>query len=76
MWKACKVHAVLVTYQRGDQYDCLATNPAGHYAWLSPGKDPLVYVVLTDAGQETLTPEEFAQRFGWQNNPAQLQLAQ
>ena len=29
----------------------------------------IVYVVQTDKGQETLTPEEFAKRYNWKNDP-------
>ena len=30
------------------------------------------YVVRTERGQETLTPPEFARRFGWKNDPDQV----
>ncbi len=32
-------------------------------------EDELVYVVQTDDGQQTLTPQEFAAKYGWKNDP-------
>lgn len=47
-------------------------NSDGHFAG-SPGVEKeLVYVVQTDAGQETLTPEEFSKKYGWKNDPAKV----
>jgi WD40 repeat protein/serine/threonine protein kinase len=44
-------------------------SPQGHYDG-DPGiAKEFVYVVETDAGQETLAPAEFTKRFGWKNNP-------
>ena len=37
-----QVHSALITLKRGDHYDCLAANPAGHYVWLSPAGPPRV----------------------------------
>jgi hypothetical protein len=31
-------------------------------------------VVQTDQGQETLSPEEFAQKYGWQNDADKVRL--
>lgn len=36
--------------------------------------DQFAYVVLTRKGQETLSPTEFADRFGWRNNPDHVEL--
>jgi hypothetical protein len=47
----------------------------GHYRSSSPIDKDLVYLVQTEKGQETLTPDEFAQRFGWRNDPSQVRLA-
>ena len=69
-----RIHAMLLTYKDKDRPIHVATNPGGHYAWLNEGEDPMRYVVLTDAGQETLTPEEFSKRFGWQNDPGKVAL--
>lgn len=53
---------------RDQQY--LTLSPDGHYRG-SPGVEKeLVYVVQTDAGQETLTPEEFSKKYGWKNDPS------
>jgi hypothetical protein len=35
----------------------------------------IVTVVETAQGQETLSPAEFAKKYGWQNDPAQVRLA-
>ncbi len=44
-------------------------SPEGQYRG-SPGVEKeLVYVVQTDRGQETLTPEEFSKKYGWKNDP-------
>jgi hypothetical protein len=33
-----------------------------------------VYVVLTDSGEQvTLTPEEFAKKYAWKNDPSKVQ---
>ena len=47
----------------------------GHYRALSDAPDideQLVYVVETDAGQQTLTPRQFAETYGWQNDPTKV----
>jgi WD40 repeat protein len=52
----------------------LTLTAEGHYRG-SPGIErDIVYVVQTDAGQETLTPEEFSQRYGWKNDPEKVSL--
>lgn len=53
----------------------LALSPSGHFR-ATPGlQGELVYVVQTDAGQETLASDEFAKKFGWKNDPAKVQFA-
>lgn len=49
---------------------------ASGVAWVaSPGvKDKFVYIVQTARGQQTLTPQEFANRYGWRNDPGKVQL--
>ncbi len=37
--------------------------------------ETLVYVVQTASGQQTLTPLEFANRYGWQNDPSKVRLS-
>jgi hypothetical protein len=52
----------------------IGLSPEGHYV-RSPGAEKeLVYVVETDAGQETLTPDEFSNRYGWKNDPENVRL--
>ena len=42
---------------------------------VDPDKQPdLVYVALTPEGQSTLTPDEFAKKYRWRNNPASVKL--
>jgi WD40 repeat protein len=47
-------------------------SPDGHFRG-SPGIEKLLcYVVQTEQGQETLTPDQFAARFGWKNDPTKV----
>ena len=47
----------------------------GHYRCENKTvEDELVYVVQTEQGQQTLTPPEFAERFGWKNDPEKAKL--
>jgi len=46
----------------------------GHYSGKEGVLQDLVYVVQTDSGQATLTPEEFAAQYGWKNDPSQVHL--
>ena len=51
----------------------VSISPEGHWRG-SPGvESELVYLVLTDHGQEMLTPAEFAKRFGWKNDPGKVE---
>lgn len=43
----------------------------GHYAGPPGVEQELVYVGQTETGQDTLTPAEFAQNYGWKYDPAQ-----
>jgi WD40 repeat protein len=53
----------------------LAIGPDGHiHATPRRAEKELVYVVQTDAGQETLSAEEFEQKFGWKNDPEKVRL--
>jgi hypothetical protein len=51
-------------------------SPQGHWRG-SPGLEKeLVYVVLCDDGRQlTLTPEEFATKYGWKNDPSKARVA-
>jgi hypothetical protein len=50
---------------------------AGHYRASLPNEvfRQIVTVVETAQGQETLSPAEFAKKYGWKNDPAQVRLA-
>jgi len=50
----------------------LAVSPHGHFRASPRTDEQLVYVVETDAGQETLSPQEFADKYGWRNDPTVL----
>ncbi len=52
----------------------LMLTPDGHYGATPLAEPMLVYVVQTDQGQETLTPEEFSKRYGWKNDPGRVRL--
>ncbi len=57
----------------GEQYAVIS--PEGHFTG-SPGVEKeLVYVVQTDEGQETLSPAEFEQKYGWKNDPARVSMS-
>jgi WD40 repeat protein len=45
----------------------------GHHRGSPRVEQNLVYVVQTDAGQETLSPEQFAEQFGWKNDPSKVE---
>ena len=51
-------------------------HPTGHYRGSPRVERMLVYVVQTEAGQETLTPAEFTERYGWQNDPSRVRLGE
>jgi WD40 repeat protein/predicted Ser/Thr protein kinase len=54
----------------------LVVSPDGHYRGTPGVEAELVYVVLTDAGQETLTPAAFEKKYGWHNDPEKVHLAE
>jgi len=58
-------------------FDPLAISAAGHYRASLPNEvsRQIVYVVETAEGQETLSPADFAKKYGWQNDPEQVRLA-
>ena len=50
--------------------------PSGHYK-ISPtsGESDLRYIAKTDSGEQlTLTPTEFTEKYGWKNDPSQVNL--
>ncbi|NUQ64799.1 MAG: protein kinase [Pirellulales bacterium] len=58
---------------RDKQY--AAISPDGHFRGSPDVEKELVYVVQTDQGQETLSPEEFSKKYGWKNDPGKLEAA-
>ena len=62
-----QVTAMLLTFNRGQ---VVSISPSGHYRASPRADELLVYVVETADGQETLSREQFAERFGWKNDPA------
>ena len=52
----------------------LTLTPDGHYVGSARIEREIVYVVETDAGQEMLTPDEFASKYGWKNDPTRVAL--
>ncbi len=52
----------------------LLVSADGHYQATEDIEQDLVYVVQTDEGQETLTPQEFSERYGWKNDPQKVRL--
>ncbi len=58
---------MLLTFNRGQ---VLSIAPSGHYRASPRADELLAYVIETADGQETLSREQFAERFGWKNDPA------
>ncbi|MBM4095108.1 MAG: hypothetical protein FJ276_37735 [Planctomycetes bacterium] len=49
----------------------------GHYQGTEHAEDAIVYVAELDDGvQVTLSPSEFAKRFGWHNEPQRVKLSE
>jgi hypothetical protein len=73
IWEIARGHTALTLVPLSDG-QWLAVRPDGHYR-ASPGvEEELVYVVQTDAGQELLTPAEFARQYPWQNEARNVRL--
>jgi hypothetical protein len=53
----------------------LAIGADGHYRGSEGIEAEIVYVVRTEQAQEMLTPEEFARKYGWKNDPARVRFA-
>jgi hypothetical protein len=56
---------------RGEQ-DTIVS-PDGHYAGPPDMEKRIVYVIQTEQGQDSLTPEELAKKYGWKNDPTKVQ---
>ena len=65
----------LFPWLTGERWLCLG--PTGHYRG-SPGvEDQIVYVaMLEDGSQRSYAPAEFAEKFGWKNDPEKATLLQ
>jgi hypothetical protein len=59
---------------QGGQEQYLAVSADGHYRFTGDAQRHLVYVAQTAHGQETLTPGEFEQKYGWTNDPDKVHL--
>jgi hypothetical protein len=58
-----------------DETQVILFSSDGHYRMLAGREaNDLVYVVQTQEGQLNLTPAEFAQRYGWKNDPNRVRL--
>jgi WD40 repeat protein len=58
----------------GEQSVCIG--PDGHWRGSEQAAEHLVYVALTEEGQQlTFTPEEFATKYGWKNDPNKARFA-
>jgi WD40 repeat protein/serine/threonine protein kinase len=69
---AGRLRASLVSLRAGQG---VAISPEGHFAGPPNIEKELVYVIETARGQQMLSPEEFAERFSWKNDPARVRLA-
>jgi len=50
----------------------LALTPQGHYRGTPRIEEEIVYVVQTDQGQKTLSAQEFARKYQWENDPQRV----
>ncbi|MBI1311729.1 SUMF1/EgtB/PvdO family nonheme iron enzyme [bacterium] len=64
---------MLFPWLTGDHWLCLG--PTGHYRGSAGVEDQIVYVaMLADGSQQTFTPADFAEKFGWKNDPEKAEL--
>ncbi len=64
-----KVHILKADHQ-APNIKYMLISPEGHWHSPTPNTNGLfVYVVQTEQGQETLTAQEFAEKYGWRNDP-------
>jgi hypothetical protein len=52
----------------------LSVSADGHFRFNGDAQLHVVYVVQTADGQETLTPAEFENKYGWKNDPDKVHL--
>jgi WD40 repeat protein len=58
----------------GAQEHYLAVSADGHYRFTGDAQRYLAYVVQTESGQDTFTPQEFEKKYGWHNDPDKVRL--
>ena len=64
----------LIPKMTGNSWICIG--PDGHYVGSDGVEDHIVYVAITETGnQEIHTPAEFARRYGWKNDPTKARFA-
>ena len=68
-----ELHATLMPLDDGQPTHLIFT-PDGHYCTWGAMEDAVVYVAQDKEGQQTLTPAEFSQRYGWKNDPQKARL--
>jgi len=49
-------------------------SPQGHFRGSPDVEKEFAYIVRTDKEQLTLTPTEFAKKYGWKNDPSKVSL--
>lgn len=54
----------------------LIISPSGHFRGTPGVERELVYIAQTDQGQTMYSPEEFAKKFGWKNDPERVRLTE
>jgi hypothetical protein len=64
----------LLMLRAGSSPAWLALTPEGHYRCSLGLEKELVCVVEIVGRQELLSPEEFAKKYGWMNDPDQVRL--
>jgi WD40 repeat protein/serine/threonine protein kinase len=67
-----RIRAIIVLLEHDGRALWVAAGAEGNYCTFGDTRDDFVYVVQTEAGQETLSPEEFSRRYGWQNDPSKV----
>jgi len=74
LWEAETGNAVGTVVLFPDRQHLLVS-PDGHYRTTLDTEKDLVHIVQTDSGEQlTLTPAEFAEKYGWKNDPEKVRL--
>jgi WD40 repeat protein len=75
VWDPATGRILLSLWYMAGRNAWIAVSPQGHYRGSKDVENEIVYVVETDAGQETLTPGQFAENYRWKNEPNRAVLA-